>query len=82
MFQKAKGGIVDISQDYKAVEKWAMTAHLRAAVHPNFKDICRKQETEKEKELSRKSMIDSEERVLKIIGPIKKYKNPFAFEKF
>ena len=67
--------IVDISHDYKAIEKCAMTAHLRAAVHANFKDIGRKQETIKEKE----SVTDSEERVLKIIAAIKEYKNPFAF---
>ena len=33
---------------------------------------------EKKKELSRKSIIDSEERVLKIIAAIKQYENPFA----
>ena len=56
-----------------------MTAHLRAAIHTNFKDTCRKQETRKEKNLSRKSIIDSEERVLKIIAAINEHKNPFAF---
>ena len=79
VWQKVKGGIVGISQDYNAVEKWAMTAHLRVAVHANFKDICIKQETRKEKELSRKSVIDSEDRVLKIIAAIRQYKNPFGF---
>ena len=42
VWQKVKGGIVDISQDYNAVEKWAITAHVRAGVHANFKDTCRK----------------------------------------
>ena len=56
-----------------------MTAHLRVALHATFKHICRKQETKKKKELSRKSIIDSEERVLKIIAAIKQYENPFAF---
>ena len=79
VWQKVKGGIVGISQDYNAVEKWAMTAHLRVAVHANFNDICWKQETRKEKELSRKSKIDSEEQVLKRIPAIKQYENPFAF---
>ena len=51
--KKVKGGIAGISQDYNAVEKWAMTVNLRVAVHANFKDICKKQETRKEKELSR-----------------------------
>ena len=61
-----------MSQDYNAIEKWAMTAHLRAEV------FGRKIETRKEKELSRKSVIDSEERVLKIIAAIKEYENSFA----
>ena len=40
-----------ISQDYNAVEKWAVTAHLRFAIHANFKDIRRKQERRKEKRI-------------------------------
>ena len=76
---KTKGGIIGISQDYKAVEKWALTAHLRAAVHANFKDVCRVEEKSYENELSRKSTTDSEERVLKIIAAFKEYENPFAF---
>ena len=51
---KAKDEIVDIYQDYNAVEKWAMIAHLRAAVHANFKNIFRKQKRRKQKELSKK----------------------------
>ena len=51
--KKVKGGIVGISQDYNAVKKWAMTVNLRVAVHANFKDICKKQEKRKEKQLSR-----------------------------
>ena len=54
-----KGGIVNISHDYNAGEKWELTAHLRCAVHANFKDICRKQETIKEREVSQKSIINS-----------------------
>ena len=56
-----------------------MTAHFRAADHANFKDIYRVQEIRKEKQLSRKSRIDSEQRVLKIIAAIKEYENCFAF---
>ena len=40
---KTKGGIVDISQDYNAVKKWTMIAHLRPVVHANFKE-SKKQE--------------------------------------
>ena len=43
-----------------------IAAHLRPAVHTNFIHICRKQKTTKEKKLSKKSIIDSEEQVLKI----------------
>ena len=39
---KTKGGIVDISQDYNAVKKWTMIAHLGTVAHANFKDICKK----------------------------------------
>ena len=78
-FQKVEGGIVGLSQDYNAIEKWAMTARLRGAVHAIFKDICRTQETRNKTKLSRKSKIDSEERVLKIIASMKEYENPFAF---
>ena len=74
-----KGGIVNISHDYNVGEKWAMTAHVRGAVHANFKDIFREQETIKERELSQKSIINSGKGVLKIIGTIKEYENPFAF---
>ena len=49
VWQKTKSGIVDISQDYNAAEKWAMTAHLRVSVHANFKVICRKQETKEKR---------------------------------
>ena len=71
--------MVDISQDYNVVEKCAMTAHFRAAVHANLKDAYRKKETRQEKELSMRSMINSEERVLRIIAAVKEYENPFAF---
>ena len=79
LWQKVKGGIVNISQDYNAAEKLAMTAHLRAVVHANFKDVCRKQETRREKKMSRKFIIDREEQVLKIIAATKEYKNPIGF---
>ena len=41
--------------------------------------IVESKKQEKKKELCRKSIIDSEERVLKIIAAIKQYENPFAF---
>ena len=56
-----------------------MTAHLKTPVHTNFKDIFRVQEAKRKKELGSKSIMDSEEQVLKIIAAIKDYENPFAF---
>ena len=41
--------------------------------------FSRVQETRKEKEFGKKSIIDSEEQVLKTIATIKEYENPFAF---
>ena len=37
------------------------TTQFKSAVHANLNDTCRKQERRKEKELSRKSISDSEE---------------------
>ena len=34
---KMKGGIIGVSHDKNAVEKWIITAHLRAALTSNFK---------------------------------------------
>ena len=53
-----------------------MTAPFRDAVYANFKDIFWVQQERREKGLSRKSRIDCEERVLKIIAAIKEYENP------
>ena len=54
---KTKGGIMRITQNYKDVEKWAMTAHLRAAVYANFKEICGVQQRQQAKELNMKSIF-------------------------
>ena len=46
---KTKGGIVGISHEYNAIEKWAMTAHLRAAIPITSKISveCKKREMKK-----------------------------------
>ena len=49
---KTEGDIIGISQDYKVVEKWTITAYLQAAVHATFKEVCGVQEQQQEKELS------------------------------
>ena len=77
---KTKGGIIGVTQDINAVEKWAMTAHLRAAVHANFKDICGVSQFNQEKELARKTISDSEIHVVQVINAFKDHHaNPFFF---
>ena len=71
--------MIGISQDYKVVEKWTMTAHLRVAGHANFKEICRVQQQQQEKELSMRSIFESEEQVLKVIKAFQEHENPFVF---
>ena len=58
-----------------------MKVHLKDGVYANVKDVCRVQVARKEKGMgrSRKSIIDIEERILKIIAAIKEYKNSFTF---
>lgn len=59
---KTIGRIVGISQDYKVIEKYAMTAHMRTAVYANFKHIFKAQEIRRKKKLSRRSIIESEKK--------------------
>ena len=49
---KTQGDIIGISQNYKTVEKWTITAYLEAAVHATFKEVCVVQGQQQEKELS------------------------------
>ena len=64
---KNKGGIIGFSQDYRAMEKWAVTAHLRAAVNSNFKD--------QEKKLAMKATKESETDVLSIMKAINEFES-------
>ena len=43
---KMKGGIIGVSHDENDVEKWTMTAHLRAAVTSNFKVMLKLRKNE------------------------------------
>ena len=43
---KMKGGIIGVSHDENDVEKWTITAHLRAAVTSNFKVISKLRKNE------------------------------------
>ena len=76
---KTKGGIIGFTQNENAVEKWTLTAHLRAAVHKNFQDICGGSQMKQEKELAKKTITDSEIAVINVLNTIKEHMNPFAF---
>ena len=52
---------------------------VQAADHANFKKIYRLQQKQQEKELSTKSISESEKQVLKVIKAIQKYENNFVF---
>ena len=51
---------------------------MRAAVHNNFRELCEVSQHESEKELSKKSITDSETGVVKIIDAINNHTNPFS----
>ena len=76
---KTKGGIVGVTQDINAVEKWTLTAHLRAAVHANFKEMCGVLYQCEEKELSKKTIIRSEAYIVRIMNAVNESSNPFVF---
>ena len=77
---KTKGGIVGVSQDLNAVEKWTLTSHLRATVHSNFKEICGMTQINQEKELTSKAIATSDKCVKSIVEVIDdQFVNPFTF---
>ena len=52
-------GIVRSSQNYSAMEMWALTAHLRAVVSFNFKVLCSVNSNSNEKKISSKTIEES-----------------------
>ena len=75
---KTKNGIIGVTQDNAAVEKW-LTAHLRAACHSNFRDVCGVLVTDQEKELTAKTIVNSEKAVKAISTLKEQCANPFYF---
>ena len=78
---KTKGGIIGVTQDSDKVEKWALTAHLRSAVHANFKELCEYSDVLHHKEMSRRHTDETEKFVIKIVNAFNNHKNPFAVDK-
>ena len=78
---KTKGGIIGVSNDVQAVEKWTLTSHLRADILMRLKKICGLKDID-DLIISKKKTEDSEKAVHDIIEAIdQQFMNPFAFEK-
>ena len=60
-----------------AVEKWTLTAHLKAAVRNNFQSLCDLASHKSDKSFSPKAISDEETSVRKVYDTIMKYSNPF-----
>ena len=67
-----------MTQDYNAVEKWTLTAHLKAAANSNFCGLCEVSQLNEEKELSKKVIIESENVVTSVKNIILEHCNPFC----
>ena len=67
---KTKGGIIGVTQDYNAVEKLTLTAHLRASVYNNFPDLCEVSQHEQENALAKETNKASENIIVKSFNAI------------
>lgn len=75
---KTKGGIIGISQDFNAVEKWTLSSHMRAAVFNKFKELCGINLSSTV--LSAKKIAKDESAVKKMVTKIEEtLVNPFKF---
>ena len=61
------------------MERWSVTAHLRAAVSCDFQELCGFNSNSDEKELSSKTIEESKKAVSLLVLTIKQFENPFAF---
>ena len=66
-------GIVGLSQDRSAIESWALTVHLRAAVICSFKYLCGVNSNSDEKELSSKTIEEIEKAVSLLVSTTKQF---------
>ena len=61
------------------MERWAVTAHLRAAVSCDFQELCGFNSNSDEKELSSKTIEENKKAVSLLVLTITQFENPFAF---
>jgi len=75
---KTKGGIIGISNNDEAVEKWTLTSHLRADVKKQFKQLCGQNSKNNGVVISKKKNEKGEIAVRNICETVKeKFINPF-----
>ena len=71
------GGLIEFTQDQSAVEKWTLTAHLRAAVRNNFQGLCEVIHS-RDKNFTEKAISEDEEKIKKVVTAINENSNPFT----
>ena len=74
------GGVIGFTQDQSAVEKWTLTAHLKAAVQNNFQGLCEVVHS-RGKNFTEKSISEDEEKIKKVITAIRKHQS-FYYQSF
>ena len=80
---KSKGGIVGISQSPAALERWFLTAHVRASVTTSLKEMCGEEDRATgHKEATPPRVKRDEEDVRKLVGCFTSglMTNPFTLE--
>ena len=74
------GGIVEFSQNTNALEKWTLTAHLRAAVSANFKTTLELGGTLKE-DAPQITKSGKSEKIQELLRAISRVSNLFTFDR-
>ena len=74
-------GIVGFRQNTNALEKWTLTAHLRAAVSANFKTMLELGGTQKENAAQTTKSGKSEKIVQEVLRAFPRVANPFTFDR-
>ena len=82
---KMKGGIIGVSHDENAVEKWTITAHLHAAVTSNFNvmlELRKNKQLSSCKDLRPITVTKSEEQVQSLSDGLDRMMDPFDLKDF
>ena len=81
---KSKGGIVGVSQSPAALERWFLTAHVRASVTTSLKEMCGEEDraTGQNEQATPPRVKRDEEDVRKLVGCFTSglLTNPFSLE--